>query len=180
MAFTITPAEIQPGTQTLTLAGSGTAWSADTMWSITLGGTAALSASTIVVTSPTAATWTVTVSGTGTLTISDGATSSLVVVAFVGSRAQFRDTLLLRSSNGVVMVPREGSASVYDVGTSTPIADVLYADVEGDATLVNPVPVSSDGSIVFWLTHERVFDLVVSVPGYAVARVTTQSDSVKE
>lgn len=66
----------------ITLTGTGTNWTNDTVWTLTESGTTEVSSS-IVVNSPTSATWTLaTGPGTGTITISDGAVSAnLLVVA---------------------------------------------------------------------------------------------------
>jgi hypothetical protein len=63
----------------LTLTGTGTNWTADTVWIITQAGVS-LSSSQISVLSPTLAIWSVGVSSNsiGTLSISDGVTSALV------------------------------------------------------------------------------------------------------
>jgi hypothetical protein len=93
-------------------------------------------------------------------------------------RAQFRDTVLLRSSIGALSVAG-GSALValYDVGTSSPIGEVIYAAASGAGTLNNPVVTDPDGTLNFWLAEERELDVVVSCPGFRSVRVTVTSDS---
>lgn len=88
-------------------------------------------------------------------------------------RAQFRDTVLLRTPNGTVLVPQSSSAAVYDVGTSSPITDTLYADNLSGTTLANPIAIGADGAIAFWTLLERELDVVVSTSGYAAVRITS-------
>jgi hypothetical protein len=93
-------------------------------------------------------------------------------------RAQFRDTVLLRTANGLVGIPPSGAtAAVYDVGTSVPIADTLYADESGSATLTNPVKVGADGLVVFWTAAELELDVVISAAGYSTVRTTVTTDA---
>jgi len=88
------------------------------------------------------------------------------------TRAQFRDTVLLKTPNGTVIVPLSSSAAVYDVGTTNPIVDTLYADHASGVLLPNPIPVGSDGAIQFWTLNQRELDVVVTTPGYLPVRTT--------
>lgn len=93
-------------------------------------------------------------------------------------RAQFRDTVMLRTSNGLLAVPPVGTlVAVYDVDTSVPITDTIYANDSGPATLPNPMPTGADGLIDFWLDYERQFDVEVSAPGFQTLRTTATSDA---
>ena len=93
-------------------------------------------------------------------------------------RAQFRDTILLRASNGALSVAGGSAlAALYDVGTSSPIGDTIYADASSPATLSNPLVSDADGTLNFWLAAERQLDVVVSCPTYAPVRVTVTTDS---
>jgi len=71
-----------------------------------------------------------------------------------------------------VIVPQSASAAIYDVGTTNPITDTLYADHSSGITLSNPIPIGADGAIQFWTTLEREMDVVVTTPGYASVRAT--------
>jgi hypothetical protein len=88
------------------------------------------------------------------------------------ARALFRDTVLLRTPNASIVVPLSSSAAVYDVGTSNPVTDTLYADDSSTILLPNPIPIASDGGIVFWTLNERECDVVVTTPGYQPVRST--------
>jgi hypothetical protein len=93
-------------------------------------------------------------------------------------RAQFRDTVLLLGAGGTLVVPPAGAqVAVYDVGTSNPIADVLYADASSSATLPNPMFTEDNGLVDFWTLEEREIDLVVTCPGYQPQRVTVTTDA---
>jgi len=94
------------------------------------------------------------------------------------TRAQFRDTVMVRGPTGMVgIAPITATASLCDVGTLTLIAESIYANESGTQLLPNPVPVSVDGSLDFWLAAERELDLVVTCPGYIDVRVTVTADS---
>lgn len=94
------------------------------------------------------------------------------------ARAQFRDTVMLRTANGVLTLPPAGaSAAFYNVGSSTPISDTIYADDASSATLTNPLALDDDGLINIWTSAERELDVVVSAAGYVTARVTVTTDS---
>jgi Pectate lyase superfamily protein len=94
-------------------------------------------------------------------------------------RAQFRDTVLLRSLNGTLVVPPSGAgANLYDAGTSNAIAEPIYADNVSPTTLTNPVPVGADGALNFWLAEERELDVVVACPGYTPLRTTVTTDGM--
>jgi hypothetical protein len=95
------------------------------------------------------------------------------------ARAQFRDTIALRGTNGMLLVPPPGmaTAAVYDVGTSNPVGEPIYADDSTTATLANPIPVGSDGLLNFWLAEERELDLLVQASGFASVRTTVTTDS---
>ena len=92
-------------------------------------------------------------------------------------RAQFRDTVMLRSPNGGLGVPPGAQVSLYDVGTSSPIVGTIWADASSTATLPNPMPTGDDGAIDFWLDVERELDVVVTCSGYEPVRVTVTTDS---
>jgi hypothetical protein len=97
----------------------------------------------------------------------------------VVQRAQFRDTVMLRSSVGALSVASgSGLAALYDVGTTNPISETIYADPTSTATQNNPIVTDRDGTINFWLAEERQLDVVVSVPGYNSVRFTVTTDSV--
>jgi hypothetical protein len=99
-------------------------------------------------------------------------------------RAQFRDTLMLRGPGpppNALTAPPLGvtaTASLYDVGTSNPISEPIYADNSSATTLSNPVTLNADGALTFWLAEERELDLVVSCPGYTPQRTTVTTDGV--
>jgi hypothetical protein len=92
-------------------------------------------------------------------------------------RAQFRDSVMLRWANGLVGVPAVGNASLFEIGTTTPIADTIYADISSPTTLPNPLPVAEDGTVEFWLDTERDLDLVINSPGYTSERRTIATDA---
>jgi hypothetical protein len=94
------------------------------------------------------------------------------------ARAQFRDTVLLRTANGVVVLPPAGAtAALYDVATNTPITDTIYADESGSDTLANPLVLGNDGLINIWTSAERELDVVVSAAGFITSRITVTTDS---
>jgi|SRR5215471_15087130 len=94
------------------------------------------------------------------------------------ARAQYRESVLLQASNGALTSAGGGAlATIYDVGTSNPISDVLYADPSSQTRLTNPFATGPDGSVNFWLASERQIDVVVSCPGYGPVRVTVTADS---
>jgi hypothetical protein len=96
------------------------------------------------------------------------------------ARAQFRDTVITNALNGNLRIPAQGvTVAVYDVGSDNPINESIYADNGSSTTLPNPIPISGDGLIDFWLAEEREFDIVVSSPGYASVRTTVTSDGVQ-
>ena len=95
------------------------------------------------------------------------------------ARAQFRDTVQLRWPNGAVGMPPStatATAALYNVGTSTPIADTVYADNTSGTTLPNPLMVGADGLVNFWLASERELDLYVTCAGYTPVRTTVTTD----
>jgi len=96
----------------------------------------------------------------------------------VPARAQFRDTVLLRASDGTLDVGA-GSALVtlYDVDTTMPIAEPIYVDQSGLETLPNPFASGLDGSITFWTAEEREIDLHVQCPGFSTLVVTITTDA---
>jgi hypothetical protein len=92
-------------------------------------------------------------------------------------RAMFRDTILVKSPNGLLSVPNTASVSVYDVGTSNPISDTLYADDSSGTTLANPLAIGADGTFQFWTLTEREMDVVVTTSGYQPVRTTVMTDA---
>jgi len=98
------------------------------------------------------------------------------------SRAQFRDQVMLRWANGALGVPSAASAptaALYDVGTSNPISEPIYADESSATLLPNPIVLGTDGLIDFWLVAERELDVVVSALGYTSMRNTVMTDAVQ-
>ena len=94
-------------------------------------------------------------------------------------RAQFRDVVVMRGTSGVLMVAPPGtSVALYDIGTSNPIAEAIYAAEGGSQMLPNPLYPSVDGSIEFWLAEERELDLVASCPGLTTVRATVTTDGI--
>jgi hypothetical protein len=93
-------------------------------------------------------------------------------------RAQFRDSVMMRSLSGSLYVPPiAASVALYDVGTSTKIGEAIYVDDTSSATLNNPFPPGTDGAITFWLAEERELDVVVACSGYTSVRTTVTTDS---
>jgi hypothetical protein len=93
-------------------------------------------------------------------------------------RAQFRDTVMLRTASGVLSLPPRGaSAFLCDVGGSAPISDLIYSDESSGTTLDNPLSLGLDGTINFWTAEERELDVVVSCSGFITSRVTVTTDS---
>lgn len=64
------------------------------------------------------------------------------------------------------------TVTVYQEGTTTPLADAIYADSVGGATLANPVTADADGVVEFFLEVNRRVDLRVVKAGYATQTVT--------
>jgi hypothetical protein len=95
------------------------------------------------------------------------------------ARAQFRDTVMLRGPAGLVAVPpgMTASAALFDVGTSNPISDVIYAGESGAGTLPNPFATGDNGLVNFWTTGERELDIVASCPGFINTRTTVATDA---
>jgi|SRR5215471_17776135 len=94
-------------------------------------------------------------------------------------RAQFRDVVMMRGASGVLMVaPPGASVALYDIGTSNPIAEAIYAAEGGSQVLSNPLYPSVDGAIEFWLAEERELDLVASCPGLTTVRATITTDGI--
>jgi len=96
----------------------------------------------------------------------------------VGLRAQFRDSVFMRTPTGALAIPGNAMCAVYDQGTSNPIAEPIYVD-DGTTsnTLPNPVPANLEGEINFWLNEEREFDIEVTAPGFYTVRKTVTADS---
>jgi hypothetical protein len=93
-------------------------------------------------------------------------------------RAQFRDTVMLRTASGVLSLPPRGaSAFLCDVGGSAPISELIYSDESSGTTLDNPLSLGLDGTINFWTAEERELDVVVSCSGFITSRVTVTTDS---
>jgi hypothetical protein len=81
MSFIISPDPIpSSGVQTLQLIGSGTSWTNDTVWTVSVSGTSIL-ASSFIVDGPTAARWIVQMSGNGSVLLSDGASFTTASVS---------------------------------------------------------------------------------------------------
>ena len=59
----------------------------------------------------------------------------------------------------------------------SPVADTLYADDSGSATLVNPLTVGTDGLVMFWTAAELELDVVISAAGYSTVRTTVTTDA---
>jgi hypothetical protein len=92
------------------------------------------------------------------------------------ARAQFRDVIMVRGTGGTFLVPPSGtSVALYDVGTSTPISDVISSS--SGAVLPNPLTLGTDGQLEFWLPSERELDLVVSATNYTPVRSTVTVDA---
>lgn len=87
------------------------------------------------------------------------------------ARAHFVDSILWNDT-GVARVLSGATAHVYDVGTSTPISDTLYAAATGVDTLSNPLTADDNGKIEFYLENDRRVDLVISKTGYTSVRRT--------
>jgi len=93
------------------------------------------------------------------------------------TRAQFRDTVMMRGSNGTLMsAPAGASVSLFDVGTTTRINEKIYADDSSGTLLSNPLTPAPDGTINFWLDEERELDVEVACFGFATVRVTVTTD----
>jgi hypothetical protein len=90
---------------------------------------------------------------------------------------------MLRAVNGLLVAPSPANgakAALYEVGTSTPIYDTIYADDSSGALLGNPLIPGTDGTINFWLAEERELDVQVTAPGYATVRTTVTTDGVTQ
>lgn len=86
---------------------------------------------------------------------------------------------MIRGIGGILTVPPYAtSVMLYDVGTSTPIGETIYADDSSGTTLSNPLVPDSDGLINFWLAEERELDVVVSCAGFSPSRQTITTDGI--
>jgi collagen type I alpha len=92
-------------------------------------------------------------------------------------RAQFRDAIFVRQPGDLLGSPANGLVALYDVGTLNLIAETVYADDSSSATLPNPIPISTDGVLEFWLAEERELDLVTTVQGFVEDRSTVTTDA---
>ena len=94
-------------------------------------------------------------------------------------RAQFRDTIMLRSGNSQLLVPPAAATTVwlYEVGTVTPLLSTLYADEASSATLSQPLQLGDSGLLTFWTDVERELDINVACPGYLTVTATVTTDS---
>ena len=94
-------------------------------------------------------------------------------------RAQFRDTIMLRSGDSQVLIPPPAVTSVwlYEVGTVTPLLSTIYVDESSSLTLSQPLQPDNDGLLTFWTDVERELDINVSCPGYLTVTATVTTDS---
>jgi hypothetical protein len=83
-----------------------------------------------------------------------------------------------RRSDGAVAPLAGAAVTVYQTGTTTPLALPVYAGPSGGTTLVNPLAADARGMVEFWLDSDERVDLYVVASGYdpitATVDVTSQ------
>src|SRR6266498_5114521 len=91
------------------------------------------------------------------------------------ARAHFRDALLGVRADGALVPLPGASVTVYQAGTTTPIALPMY-DAAG-AVLLNPLTADGAGVVDFYLDSDERVDLSVAAAGYetATARIDVTS-----
>lgn len=90
------------------------------------------------------------------------------------ARAHFRDSLFGATSPPRLLVG--ATVAVYEVGTTTPISQTLYAARTGSTTKTNPITTGSDGLVEFWLDERARVDLSITHPDMSALTVTVEVD----
>src|SRR5258706_14565311 len=94
-------------------------------------------------------------------------------------RAHCRGTVLgLAAGNALNPLPG-AQVALYDVGTTTPITDLISAGPTGSTTLANPVPTDGQGNYEFWLEKGRLLDLFQTYPGLSSLRIHAEARAVQ-
>jgi hypothetical protein len=94
-------------------------------------------------------------------------------------RAHYRNDIAGTNVGGVLMVPVVGaSVSLYEEGTTTPIAETIYAAATGGTTLSNPLTTGAAGALEFWLEAPKRLDLYVVRSGFADQRITVDVHNI--
>ena len=77
-------------------------------------------------------------------------------------RAEHHDYILDTDGRPIA----SASIYVYQVDTTTPITETIYADATGADELTNPLSTNSLGYVQFYLDRPKIVDLLVSKTGY--------------
>lgn len=87
------------------------------------------------------------------------------------ARSHFRDLAMTRSAGNALLAVPNPTITLYEAGTSTPLAQTIYAARTGGATLPNPFTGESDGTVEFWLDAPQDVRIVISGSLLGVATI---------
>lgn len=95
------------------------------------------------------------------------------------SRAKYRDVAYQKSETGVLSVVPYPEITVFETGTTTPVAQQLYAGATGPTTLGNPFTGNADGSFAFFLDDPQAVTLSIDGSSSLLAIVSLDGELVQ-
>lgn len=75
------------------------------------------------------------------------------------ARSKYRDISVTKDGNNHFLVVPNPSLTIYEPGTTTPVAQTIYAGPTGGTTKTNPFIGAADGSFEFWLDNAQRVDV---------------------